>query len=119
MKNKLWDDFFFICVIRPFADLRLIESVMKDPGCSQDSMFVELMGLTRERVMEFVDKNAPEERRDFVKQTLLANPILLSVSSITFYCAALCQVLGAVDGAAVNLKTYTQITAYIMQVRKC
>ena len=91
---------------------------MEKTGSSQDSMFVELMGLTRERVMEFVDKNAPEERRDFVKETLVANPILLSVSSITFYCAALCQILGAVDVVAVKLKTYTQITAYIMQVRK-
>ena len=115
MKSR---DFDFFYLIRPFADLGLIERVMKDAGCSQDMMFVELMGLTRERVMEFVDKNAPEERRDFVKQTLLENPILLSVSSITFYCAALCQIFGAVEGVAVKPKTYTQITAYIMQVRQ-
>ena len=74
------------------------------------------MGLTRERVMEFVDKNAPEDRREFVKQTLVKNPILLSVSAITFYCAALCQLLGDEDAIPEKLVTYTQITAYIMQV---
>ena len=91
---------------------------MKDPGHSQDSMFVEVMGLTRERVMEFVKINAPKGKGDLVQRTLVANPILMSVSSIPFYCAALCQVLGAVIQVAVQPKTYTQIMAYIMQVRK-
>ena len=80
-------------------------------------MMVELLGLTRERVIEFVDKNAAEEKRQIIKQTLIKNPILLSVSAITFYCAALCQVLGDLDGVPVKLSTYTQITTYIMQVR--
>ena len=76
------------------------------------------MGLTRERVMQFVERNVLKERVEFVKQTLEKNPILMSVSAITFYCAALCQVLGNVteDTDDLKLSTYTQITAYIMQV---
>ena len=81
-------------------------------------MIVELMGLTRERAMEFVDRNATENKRDFVKQTLKKNPILLSVCAITFYCAALCQVLSGKSDEELNLNTYTQITAYIMKVCK-
>ena len=80
-------------------------------------MMVELMGLTRERVLEFVDKNTPDNRKDLVKQKLEHNPILMSVSAITFYCAALCYVLGVDDVTAPRLTTYTMITAYIMQVK--
>ena len=100
---------------RPFADLIHIQQNLSDP--SQKVMLAELMGLTRERVMEFVERNAHEARRKFIKETLNKNPILLSVSAITFYCAALCQVFGDLDGVPVKLSTYTQITAYIMQVR--
>ena len=89
---------------------------MKDR--QENLMMVELMGLTRERVMVFVDKNAVKGRSKFIKDTLIKNPILLSVSAITFYCAALCQVFGDLDGVPVKLSTYTQITAYIMQVRR-
>ena len=80
-------------------------------------MLIELMGLTRERVMEFIEKNVPKPRRDFVRQTMLNNPVLLSVSSITFYCAALCELLVEDDVVPEKFTTYTQITAHIMQVR--
>ena len=55
---------------------------MKDR--QENLMMVELMGLTRERVMVFVDKNAVKGRSKFIKDTLIKNPILLSVSAITF-----------------------------------
>ena len=74
------------------------------------------MGLTRERVLEFVGKNVKPERVKIVKETLTNNPILLSVSAITFYCAALCQVLQDEVGITDTLTTYTQITAYILEV---
>ena len=79
---------------------------------------VELMGLTRGRVMEFVERNVEPERKELVKKTLENNPILLSVSAITFYCAALCKVLGKEGTINVTLRTYTRITAYIMQVKQ-
>ena len=80
-------------------------------------MLVELMGLTSERVMEFVEKNVHDSQVDNVKAKLTQNPILLSVCAITFYCAALCQVLADGGEIPVKLITYTQITAYIMQVK--
>ena len=79
---------------------------------------IELMGLTRAGVDKFIEKNVEEKRKDFVRQTLSNNPILMSVSSITFYCAALCELL--VDGQMgdFQLTTYTQITAYIVKVKQ-
>ena len=74
------------------------------------------MGLTRDRVIEFVEKNVSSKRVEEVRQALQNNPILMSVSSITFYCAALCKVLGRDDVTTKDLRTYTQITAYIMEV---
>ena len=88
---------------------------MKDPENQSNTMMVELMGLSQRRVKEFVDKNVPNDRKDFVKQTLEKNPILMSVSAITFYCAALCDVLSK-DSHVHKLTTYSRITAYIMQV---
>ena len=109
-------DLYFLVVYRPFAGLSLIGRTFREMGLLTDLMMVELMGLTTERVMEFVGKNVPPARSEFVKQTLSNNPILLSVSAITFYCAALCQVLGDENAIPLKLNTYTQITAYIMQV---
>ena len=79
-------------------------------------MMVEVMGLTRDRVMEFVDRNVRPDRVTMVKQTLTKSPILLSVCAITFYCAMLCQVLQDDIGTTDTLKTYTQITAFIILV---
>ena len=113
LANNGW---FLICTnFRPFRDLSHIESTLTSLG---DSLrIVELMGLTQERVMEFVDTNAKPDRKEFIKQTLNKNPILLSVSAITFYCAALCRFLGDDDEWLIpKLATYTQITAYIMLV---
>ena len=81
-------------------------------------MVVELMGLTAERVMEFIDKNAAASVRKFIKQTLQRHPILLSVCSITFYCAALCRMLEEENVNATRLITYTRLTECIMQVTR-
>ena len=105
--------FAFWC--RPFRDLQLIVKHLNDLSLSRNLRIIELMGLTRERVFEFVEKNAHEKSK-FVKQTLLKNPVLLSVSAITFYCAALCELLADEDVMLHKLRTYTQITAYILQV---
>ena len=82
----------------------------------EKSLIVELMGLTRDSIDKFVERNVSLDRQVFVKQTLENNPILLSVSSITFYCAALCQLLEKHGQLPESFTTYTQITAYIMQV---
>ena len=76
------------------------------------------MGLTRKRVMTFIKRNVAVERQDFVKQTLIKSPILLSVCAITFYCSALCDLLADRDTLPHNMTTYTHITAYIIQVGK-
>ena len=81
-------------------------------------MVVELMGLTAERVMEFINKNAAAPVRKYIKQTLQRHPILLSVCSITFYCAALCRMLEGERADAPRLITYTRITECIMQVTR-
>ena len=102
-------------IFRPFGDLRLIGNFCKKQ--QRTLRIVELMGLTKESVMEFVDKNVNSQRIHIVKQKLQSNPILMSVCAITFYCAALCQVLGEEGDLPLRLTTYTQITAYIMQVK--
>ena len=75
------------------------------------------MGLTRELVMKFVERNVAAERVEYVKKTLRDNPILLSVSAITYYCGALCRVLEGTDLGTEDLGTYTQINAFIIEVR--
>ena len=77
---------------------------------------VELRGLTEEGILEYVYTNVKRGRRDFVKDTLIKNQTLLSVSFIPFYCAALCELLGQEDPSPVDLNTYTRITAFIFQV---
>ena len=97
---------YFHAPSRPFRDLKLINTTKK----------LELMGLTQDRVIKFVKQNVSKDRIEEVRQALQNNPILMSVSSITFYCAALCKVLGRDDVTTKDLRTYTQITAYIMEV---
>ena len=77
---------------------------------------VELLGLTHDGVSAFVHANVDGRQRKYVEQTLEKNPILLSVCAITFYCAALCQVLVDKDIMVHKLTTYTRITLYIMKV---
>ena len=79
-------------------------------------MTVEVVGLTRDGVLEFVERNVPDDKKDNVRRKLLSHPILMSVSAITFYCAALCQVLQHDIGVSAGLTTYTRITAYITNV---
>ena len=89
---------------------------MENEDLSLHFSVIELMGLTGERLMEFVDKNCTPERKSFVEETLNKNPLLKSVCTITFYCASLCLLLAEHSVQIPQLKTYTRITAYIMEV---
>ena len=105
MQKNILQESTKVLVSRPFDDLARL-------SCDR---FVDVMGLTPEKVMLFIEKNVISEKQDIVKETLLRNSILLSVCSITFYCASLCRVLEVDSDLKVSdLKTYSRITAYII-----
>ena len=105
MRRNLFRKSTLLLVSRPFkglVDLR-------------HDMHVDVLGLTPDKVMRFVDVNVRSERQRTVKETLLKNPVLLSACSITFYAAAITSILEEdeeIYGEA--LTTYTRITAFII-----
>ena len=105
MQKKIFQDCTKVLISRPFEDLKKIP-------CDR---VVDVLGLTSEKIMDFIMKNVKHERRDIVRDTHKSNPILFSVCSITFYCASLCRVLEAnSDIKGMSLNTYTRITAYLI-----
>ena len=64
--------------------------------------------------MVFVEKNVQADRQGMVRDILSKEPVLLSVCSITFYCAAICKVLEVdCDINTDFLTTYSRITTFI------
>ena len=77
----------------------------------------EVLGLSEDRLNEFITKNVPEEKRENVQAVFSLNPILKSVCSITFYASMLCKVLQEeAEAVELNLHTYSQVTAFIILV---
>ena len=106
MQKNILQESSKVLVSRPFDDLAMF-------SCER---FVDVMGLTPENVMLFIEKNVTSEKQDIVKETLLKDPVLLSVCSITFYCASLCRVLQVnSDIKSSDLKTYSRITAFVIR----
>ena len=94
-----------VLVSRPFCGLSMLES----------DIHVDVLGLTPEKVMQYVEQNICPERQHIVKETLSRNPILLSICSITFYCAAICKIIEEDEEIDSDmLSTYTRITAFII-----
>ena len=105
MQKNILPDCTKVLISRPFEDLKKLP-------CDR---VVDVLGLTEERIMEFIDKNVKSCRRDIVRDTLTENPVLLSVSFITFYCATLCRVLEVnSDIKGISFNTYTRIMAYLI-----
>lgn len=79
---------------------------------------VEVIGLTPKTIREMVD-NQLSDQAEKLHSILDDNQILLSVSSITFFCMMLCNSFKADDkfeDHTNRLKTYTRITAFLIQV---
>ena len=105
MQKNILQDCTQILISRPFDDLKKIPH----------DRVVDVLGLTKEKIAELIEKNVKLSRRNVVNETLLGNPVLLSVCSITFYCAALCRVLEVnSDIKGISLNTYTRITAFLI-----
>ena len=105
MQKKILQDCTKVLISRPFEDLKKLP-------CDR---VIDVLGLTQEKIMEFIEKNVETSRWRIVQDTLVCNPVLLSVCSITFYCAALCKVLEANSNIhKISLNTYTRITAYLI-----
>ena len=105
MQKRILQESTKVLVSRPFDDLARL-------SCDR---FVDVLGLTPEKVMLFIEKNVTSEKQDVVKETLLRDPVLLSVCSITFYCACLCRVLQVnSEIKRSDLKTYSRITAFVI-----
>ena len=78
---------------------------------------IEVLGLTRDGVKEYIARNVREEKKNQVLSNLENNPHLMSVCGITFYCAALCTVLQReISLSDHDLRTYTRITSFIVVV---
>ena len=104
--HVVYQTFFSDCC-RPFSGLNHLKT----------HQIFEVLGLSEEKVNEFVTKNVPEEKRDNVQAVLSLNPTLRSVCSITFYASQLCKVLqDETDAVKLNISTYSQITAFIILV---
>ena len=105
MQKNLLNESTSVLVSRPFDDLERF----------QFNRVIDVCGLTHEKVMLFVEKNVSEDRKEIVKGILSEDPVLASVCSITFYCAAICKIL-QVDSTikSKTLKTYSRITAYVI-----
>ena len=105
MQKNLLNESTCVFVSRPFDDLKRF--------CFNRD--IDVCGLTHEKVMLFVEKNVSEDRKEIVKGILSEDPVLASVCSITFYCAAICKIL-QVDSTikSKTLKTYSRITAYVI-----
>ena len=105
MQKNILPDCTKVLISRPFDDLKKLP-------CDR---VIDVLGLTEERIMEFIEKNVKSFRRDIVGDIIVHNPVLLSVCSIAFYCSALCRVLefnSDINGMLLN--TYTRITAYLI-----
>ena len=105
MQKNILQNCTKVFISRPFEDLKKL-------ACDR---VIDVLGLTNQKIMEFIEKNVKSYRRDIVRDTLVGNAILLSVCSITFYCAALCRVLEVnSDIEGISFNTYTRITAYLI-----
>ena len=106
-------DYHILILFRLLTDLEVIEKTMSE---SERVKIVELMALTGEQMNEYVDRNVPEEKAEFVKNTLSKDAILSGSENPSYY-AALCGVIGREDGSTINRSTYTQTLAEVLQVK--
>ena len=106
MQKNILEQSCVVVVSRPFTGLE---------SMNYDRVF-DVLGFTTNKVMDFVGCNVEVSRQALVKHTLQSNTVLLSVSSIPFYCRAICRVLEQdASSEDTSLTTYTRITAYIIQ----
>ena len=106
MQKNILEQSSVVVVSRPFTGLESMD---------YDRVF-DVLGFTTNKVMDFVACNVEASRQALVKHTLQSNTVLLSVSSIPFYCRAICRVLEQdASSEDTSLTTYTRITAYIIQ----
>ena len=106
MQKNILEQSCVVVVSRPFTGLE---------SMNYDRVF-DVLGFTTNKVMDFVRCNVETSRQALVKHTLQSNTVLLSVSSIPFYCRAICRVLEQdASSEDTSLTTYTRITAYIIQ----
>ena len=79
--------------ILPKRTLVLVSGPVCGLSMLESDIHVDVIGLTPEKVMQYVEQNICSERQHVVKKTFSRNPILLSICSITFYCAEICKII--------------------------
>ena len=105
MQKNILQNCTKVLISRPFEDLKKLP-------CDR---VIDVLGLTSGKIAELIKKTVKLSRRKAVYDTLLGDPVLLSICSITFYCAALCRVLEVnSDIKGMLLNTYTRITAFLI-----
>ena len=105
MRRNVLQQSTMLMISRPFKGLEEL----------QYDVHIDVLGLVPEKVMQFVELNVRKARQEVVKDTLRQNPVLLSICSITFYCAALSKIFEEDEKVDVSgLTTYTRITAFIL-----
>ena len=105
MKRNIMQKSTLLLISRPFIGLKTLDY----------DRHIDILGLSHDKVMEYVELNVKEERQAVVKETLVRNLVLLSVCSISFYCAAICRILSEDERIdSEMLTTYTRIMAFII-----
>lgn len=80
---------------------------------------MDIVGLEKSKIKEYIDTHVSPENKTRVQNAIFTNPIMLSVSTITFFCMMLCRALEDADGSISidqDLHTYTRITSFIFKV---
>ena len=105
MRRNILQKSTLMMISRPFKGLKELKHDVK----------IDVHGLVPEKVMQFIELNIQPTRQTIVKETLHKNPVLMSVCSITFYCAKISRIIEEderIDAEA--LTTYTRIMAFII-----
>lgn len=79
---------------------------------------IELVGLTPKAIDKMIEYQIKETAQaNQLKELYQNNPIILSVSSITFFCIMVCKSFNENQQVMTEgLRTYTRITAFLIQV---
>ena len=104
LRGNLLPGVTVISASRPFAGLDALQF---------DKKF-EILGRTESCIKEFVERKHPSKFAD-IMAVLTNSPLLMSVCSITFYCALISRLLAAgVIFPREDLQTYTRLMAFLI-----
>lgn len=81
---------------------------------------ISVVGLTTAKnVKEFIRRHVRDESKETIENTILTDPVMLSLSTITLFCKVLCDELdgnaGCVDDES-NICSHTRMVSFVFKV---